>query len=88
MFEGVLGTRQSSSYCRIDMSLLQISVSLYKQQNNIDSRDNMVSNTNRTETIRERKRRRSGRKRKNNLENHGTTPSQKALFAVKKDTDK
>lgn len=48
----------------------------------------MVSNTNRTETIRERKRRRSGRKRKNALENHGTTPSQKALFAVKKDTAK
>ena len=45
----------------------------------------MTSNTDQTESVRLRKRRKAGRKRRNALENHGTTLSQDELFALKKD---
>ncbi len=48
----------------------------------------MVSNTNQTESVRARKHARSGRKRKNALNNHGTTKSQEELFKVKTESDK
>jgi hypothetical protein len=45
----------------------------------------MVSNTNQTESIRQRKERKRGRKRKNALANHGTTKPREELFKVVKD---
>lgn len=50
----------------------------------------MVSSTTQTRAIRERKHNKMGRKRKNHLENHGSTKSQEELFGSKlpQDTDK
>lgn len=45
----------------------------------------MVSKTNQTESIRSRKSKNSGKKRKNKLANHGTTLPQDELFKLKKD---
>lgn len=46
----------------------------------------MVSPTSQTRKIRERKHNRMGRKRKNALENHGSTRSQEELFGPDKST--
>jgi hypothetical protein len=43
----------------------------------------MPSPTSHTETVRARKRHTRGKSRKNALQNHGTTKSQKDLFAKK-----
>ena len=48
----------------------------------------MVSKTAQTEIIRERKYRKMGRKRKNTLANHGSTPSQEDLFGSKSPDEK
>ena len=42
----------------------------------------MVSPTKQTQTIRERKQKMAGRKRKNALKNKGTTPPKAELFKV------
>jgi hypothetical protein len=46
--------------------------------------EHMPSPTSHTETVRKRKRTTAGRARKAALQNHGTTKSQKDLFAKKK----
>ena len=42
----------------------------------------MVSNTGKTRSIRQRKHRTAGKKRKNALQNHGTTVTAEELFKV------